>query len=101
MWLPEVEGSTPLSILCDLAVPKRHKLFPLKEIGKTFKRWILKVDAFIIFYCLAICKENNKIRIVKNLSVYYAKIVHLKIKAKGLERRKNLYILCVSWMVSQ
>jgi len=56
-----------------------------------FRRWTFKVDAFIIFYYLTICKDNNKIRIVKIFSVCYIEMVHLKIKkAKVLERRKNV-----------
>jgi len=94
MWLAEVEGSTTLSILCAFAVPKHHKLFPLNEIGKTFRRWILKVDAFIIFYCLTICKDNNKIRIVKILSVL-CKDSPFEDKSKRFGKKENfVYIMC-------
>jgi len=54
-----------------------------------FRRWAFKVDFFIIFCYPTICKDNNKIRIVKIFSVCYTEMVHLKIKAKVLERMKN------------
>jgi len=53
-----------------------------------FRRWAFKVDAFIICYYPTICKDNNKIRIVKIFSVCYTEMVHLKIKAKVLEKKE-------------
>ena len=53
------------------------------------------------FYYPTICKDNNKIKIVKILIDCYEKMVPVKMKEKVLERRKNLYIFCVTLMVSK
>ena len=64
--------------------------------AEKFRRRTFKVDAFIIFYYPTMCKDNNKIKIVRILIVCEATMVHLKMKAKVLEIRKNLYIFCVN-----
>jgi len=44
----------------------------------------------IIFYYPTICNNSSKNKIVKIFSVCYIEMVHLKIKAKVLERMKNV-----------